>query len=63
MTPEASGNSAPEGSQEAILPVDDSDVLAMVDGGDDLFGNLLGFEHHRIMEVASEQGCWESTKS
>ena len=56
MSPEASRDSAPEGCQEAVFPIDDSDVLVMVDGEDDFFGYFLGLEHHRVMEIATEQG-------
>ena len=56
MSPKTSGDSTPEGCQEAVFPVDDSDVLVMVDGSDDFFGHFFGFEHHRIMEIATEQG-------
>ena len=56
MPPEASGDSTPEGGHQAVFPVDDSDVLVAVDGGDDLFSDFLRFEHHRIMEIATEQG-------
>ena len=54
MAPETFGDSAPEGGQEAVFPVDDSDVLVTVDSGDDFLGDFVGFEHHRVMEITTE---------
>lgn len=54
MSPEASRDSAPEGCHQAVFPVDDSNMLVTVDGRDDFFGDFVGLEHHRVVEVAAE---------
>ena len=54
--PEATGDAAPEGSEQAVAPVDDTDVAMVVDGSDDVARHVLGLEHHRIVEVARQQG-------
>ena len=45
----------PEGGQDSVAPVDDLNVAFVVDGFDDLAGDLFGFEHHGITEVTAEQ--------
>ena len=61
--PDETGNAAPEGCEQAVAPVDDANVLTTVDGGDNLSGDILGLEHHRIMEIAIEQGGIHEARS
>ena len=44
MAPEGAGDATPEGCEEAVFPVDDADVLLVVDGVDDLLGYWLWLE-------------------
>ena len=55
MAPEGAWEAAPEGGQNGVAPVYDLNVAFVVDGFDDLTGDLFGFEHHGITEVTAEQ--------
>ena len=55
MTPEATWDASPEGSEETIAPVDDADVVVSLDGTDDLTCDVLRSKHHRITEITSQQ--------
>lgn len=56
MHPNAAGDAAPEGGEDAVLPVDDADVTATLDGVDNIARHGLGLEHHGIVERACQQG-------
>ena len=53
--PKEAGYSAPDGSQHTVAPIDDTNVLALMDGIDDFLGNLVRLQHHRIMKIAAKQ--------
>lgn len=57
MTPEGAGDAAPEGCEETVFPVDDADVLLVVDGIEDFLGYGLWLEQHGVVEFAIEEGC------
>ena len=57
MAPEGAGDAAPEGCEETVFPVDDADVLLVVDGVEDLLGYGLWLEQHGVVEVAMKEGC------
>ena len=61
--PEASGDSAPEGREKAVSPVDDPDVAMAVDGLDNLPGHSFWLEHHGVVEITIEQGCVYKTRA
>ena len=56
MAPEGAGDATPEGCEEAVFPVDDADVLLVVDGVEDFLGYGLWLEQHGVVEVAIEEG-------
>ena len=57
MAPEGAGDAAPEGCEETVFPVDDADVLLVVDGVEDFLGYGLWLEQHGVVEVAMKEGC------
>ena len=54
MSPETAGDATPERGQDTVLPVDDADMLVMVDGIEDFLGYGFRFKHHGVVEVAIE---------
>ena len=56
MAPEGAGDAAPEGCEETVFPVDDADVLLVVDGVEDLLGYGLCLEQHGVGGVAIKEG-------
>ena len=57
MAPEGAGDAAPEGCEKTVFPVDDADVLLVVDGVEDFLGYGLWLEQHGVVEVAMKEGC------
>lgn len=57
MAPEGAGDAAPEGCEETVFPVDDADVVLVVDGIEDFLGYGLWLEQHGVVEVAMKEGC------
>ena len=53
--PKTSGNTAPKGGEEAVAPVDDGDMAVVVDGTDNIAGNLFWLQHHGIVEITAQQ--------
>ena len=56
MAPDGAGDATPEGREEAVFPIDDADVLLVVDGVDDLLGYWLWLEQHGVVELTIEEG-------
>ena len=57
MAPEGAGDAAPEGCEETVFPVDDADVVLVVDGIEDFLSYGLWLEQHGVVEVAMKEGC------
>ena len=54
--PDETGYATPRHREHPVFPVDDADVLLMIDGFYNLLGYHIGFHQHRIMEVAVQKG-------
>ena len=55
MSPDASWHPAPQCRKDAVFPVDNDNVTAMLDSVYDMPGHGVGFQHHGVSEVSAQQ--------
>ena len=54
-SPDETGNSAPQCGEDTVFPINDTNVILVVDGTDNLLGNLVRTKHHGVFESTSKQ--------
>ena len=61
--PDEARDATPEHGEQTELPVDDTDMLLVLDSRHDVLSDVFGFHHHRIMVVATKQCRIDKTRT